>query len=307
MGNSKSKKKYQKDGKSQNQWQMNNQTKENHQHTPSHSTDEHRHKLLTQIKNAVTPPNNPAVVMKYVPSKENINIDYIDQKHDESQWTIEYIEWSDLEVLRNVIGVWCMGIIETSFEFLKIEFTMDYNGDNRKWRATITSGIKEYKYMIPPYKQTVLGEGIWKLMYPTSINIRPNIYYLCNYYGKLYGIFMGLSRDVINVIGDYIIGKGIRSLDLIDLQLILQRNSFKVKTMENSTEKPNIFIGQDIGLDFIENCKFPVKNCLSDLLLFCINEVENKDENALEDYDNLMKLDTFTDEEDDAYFDDYFH
>ena len=246
-------------------------------------------------------------IIKYNPfqkqqnNKENIKIG---QGQESDIITAEWIEWSDLEVLRNIVGCWVMGERGAAYEFMKLELTMnETNGKNRKWRAQIQKG-KNYDY--GSEITNIYGVGHWRLTYPTSIYFRQNLHHICNYYIGYYKIyFMILSRDVVNIIADYTLGIGIRSLDLIQMQLILERESFRhTVTMDDNLYT---FNGCDEMQDFSESFGLSLTNTMIDLLDYCINQVENKEENDLQNYDSFMKLDQFTDDEQDKYFDQYFH
>ena len=89
------------------------------------------------------------------------------------------------------------------------------------------------------------------------------------------------------------------------MQLILTRESLSHITESTMDYTKN---GCDVGQDFTEIFGFKLANSMIDLVTFCINQVENQEENNLNQYDNIMKLEGFTDdEEEDEYFIQYFH
>ena len=244
-------------------------------------------------------------------AKDTIYEKQVDKSHKidgepEIETTIDitpaWIEWSDLEVLRNIVGCWVMGEDGAAYEFMKVELKMDENGTNRKWRAQIQKG-KNYDYGTEI--TNIYGCGHWRLTYPTSIDFRQNLHHICYYYMGFYEIeFMILSRDIINVIADFTLGIGVRSLELIQMQLILSRESYRcTKQMD---DKIYTFNGCDESEDFTEIFGFSLGNSMIDLLDYCINQVENKEENNLNDYHSFMKLEQFTDDEQDEHFYQYF-
>eukprot|EP01084_Bolivina_argentea_P147378 257870_1 len=241
-------------------------------------------------------------VIKYNPfqgisTEENQNIDV------ETEATPEWIEWLDLDALHNIVGAWVMGERGKSYEFMKVDLKMKHNGKDKRWKAQIQKGVKN------TYGDTLItniyGYGEWKLIYPTSIYVRQNIYHMCNYYIRYYNCFLMIPRDLMNLISDFTLGIGVRSLDLIRLKLILSRDSFR--TTQQMNGETYTFYGRNTGENFTEQFGFSVGSSMVDLLLFCINEVENKEENNLDNYDNIMKLEQFTDDEEDQYFNEYFH
>ena len=227
---------------------------------------------------------------------------------EEYKFVPEWIEWSDLEVLQNIVGVWVMGEKgAVAFEFMKLELKMDKDGNNRKWRGHIKKGMKND---FGGVNTNVYGEGEWRLTYPTSIYFRQNLHHICNYWYYLgyYSIdFMILSRDVINLIADFTLGIGVRSLELINMQLILSRDSFR--QTEQMDGEQYTFVGHDCGGDFCEaHFEYSLVNSMVDVLMYCIEKVESDNQNNLEDYENIMRLDTFTDDEqEDENFEKYFH
>ena len=185
-----------------------------------------------------------------------------------------------------------------------MDLKMDNSGNNRNWRAHIQKGREDAR---GTEITNIYGMGEWRLMYPTSIHVRQNMFHICNYYVAHFHMFdfMILSRDIINVIGDFTLGIGVRSLDMIEMQLILQKESFR-STKRDWSNRSYTFRGYDEGEDFCEKFGFSISNQMVDLLSFCIDEVENKEENKLEDYENIMKLEQFTDDEEDEQCDRYF-
>ena len=260
----------------------------------------------TKSQNVTSPKQHYGIINAHNIHHETVAVDGLQQSDEEIQ-APEWIEWPDLEVLRNIVGVWLMGEIGlASRELMKVDLKMDENGANKKWRAHIQKAVPVRNIMTNIY-----GCGEWKILYPTSINVRNTIFDVCNYYMKYYHIeSMILPRDLMNVIGDFILGHFVQfkstdsneSRELIQMRLILTKQSFR--TIKQAENRAGTRVGNDIGEDFSEIFGFSIENKMVDLMEYCINKVENKQDNVLSD--NIMKLETFTNDEQDYYFDKYF-
>eukprot|EP01083_Nonionella_stella_P136678 416030_1 len=196
-----------------------------------------------------------------------------------------WIEWNDLDVLRNLVGIWRLGgrISRTKDEILQIEFKMNANnGSDKEWKGIlICSELGKETYLY--------GIGEWSLIYPTSLDVRPNIDYICHFYvRKLNTRNTVLPRDVSNIIGDFVLGKNVRSLESIDMKLILTKDShFYDPRVHFYDEKSGCDVSNDFCTHFGINLQFRIV----DLLEYCVDKAEKK-ETVLDNH-VLTKLDTF--------------
>ena len=240
------------------------------------------------------------------------NIVQINQLGTIPQGEQQYIELDDMNILKHMIGVWLMPgkISRNKFTYLKIELNMNgENGDNKTWRGILSQ--YELNQNGTKCETCRYGQGTWNLIYPTSIEIRPNIDFICHYWYRYSGIeWIILPKDITYVIGDFVMGKQIfGNLDLIDLKLILDKSSIQLSKIDDETitEKVVNYDGgdwSDCGYDFSQYFVWQIQFRIVDLLTYATDKMEKeqsedqdmKDVN-IEEY-NISKLEQFVDEND---------
>lgn len=217
----------------------------------------------------------------------------------------QYIVWNDLNILQNLIGVWLMTgkLSRNKFVSLKLELNMESDSDNKWFKAVlshyeINNGTK--------YENCRYGVGKWNLVYPTSLAIRPNIDFICYYYYRYYNIgWTILPQDVTNLIGDYVLGKGIGQINLIDLRLILDKSSVQFQKIDDEASTDNaVSTKNDYGNDFSEYFVLQIQFRIVDLLTYAIDKFEQEQNDEIDVQDikiddyNVIKLQQFVDESD---------